>query len=512
VTLLETHGNRQGSQWYRCPPDFIDPDNLPAEQPWGIFTAGKIALSRNGVEASGVRKIPVYGIPNRLYQNTPAVVNGAVVPVYQLAGDYVNTIVKAIKDRPLRGGPRGVNIMNPYCAWHGHPMTDENGVFHPQAPMWIGMLMTGQFTYAYQDGRVSLEFTVPITTYANDFSYYEPRSAKLLFVTDTGAGTILKVDRSTSPPTTTVFAEGFGLAQSVRAFGGHVYVAGTNAVWEVAMDGTKTKLCTLGGAFWLDYTSTGELVVATRMRTLHKVNVDTGVVGPSLAPKIQVSLQHWVTCSVDRAGAFGEKDSIVIIASKGTSSEQLHRVMPNGAVKLLNYGAGKARVGVGKNVAEIFGHYPWVAEYHPEQAAMAVQGFANTQLGIIIAVDPLDAYPKEDIYDDALMALGIKQLVHGSSDPAKWGTATTESTYPSFTCLMNSSGGSFLGCSADVIGEMEFDDALAFIRKGMIGQVPRPDFTRVTALPLMYTLYRSSQRFLRIGAPLIADLRKWSAT
>lgn len=514
--LLEAKGNNIQGQNQSGPSDFVDMAKALPAMPWGLFVDDRqtIARSMNGVAPKGYRRIHVYGHPNSLYSGTPAVVErdgvNKIEGLYpQFGDDPILSILPNLKKWPLRAGPRERAIMNPYTTWHGHTRRSADGVLHttPSIPMWVGIVFDGTMSYAFRDGSISYPFKVPLTdgSFANDFTFHEPRGDNLFFVTDSKAGKILKVDRNFSPPVTAVLASGFGEASSVRSVNGNLYVADRikGAVSKVTLAGVVTKLCDIPSAFWVDYKSNGNLVVMSLLRKLYEVNVTTGA-ATAILPSIESGLQTWVQCDVDRNGTFGEKDSIIAISSHGSNNTEHYLITPTG-MRNIYHGNSINTVGNCVYVEEATGHYPWICAFHPDDGVLAMQGFANTQLGLISAMHPQDTWPVEDPYDHPLLGTGRAHIKNGTTDAAKIGLV------PSFTALLNAQGGSFLGCSFDNIAEMPFAAALAFIQGGMIGTVARPDFTRANSLGILYYIYRNSQRFIREGAALITALRAFVA-
>lgn len=510
-TLIEARGSRHYSQNWELPADAIDPAKLPAPLPWAVFVDAMqtVAQPMHGVLPAGYETLHVYGNMNLLYQGTPALIDGKKVSLYAEAGtDPMLNIMPILRKYPLRGGVRGHATMNPYTTWHGHTRVVEDGTIatSPHVPWWVGVVMDGTMTFAFRDGSVSYPFKLPITTYCNDFTYYEPRAEKLFFAVDTGAGKVLKVDRNTNPPTITEFASGFGTATSIRAIGQMLYIADNKAgaVWELdAKTKVRRKVCDLPHVFWLDNTSTGKLLACLLNDAVHLIDPATGAMGPALVPPAAINpMRTWVQVSVDRNGTFGPVDAFTSLASTGGANIRFwHSTIDGTRLTGLRGGAGRMTVGDTRFVADHTGHYPWVAEHHPDEGCILVQGFANFQPTIIAARNPANNRPALSIPGNA----HVQMASRGEGLMLTGGKRLDGSDAPSFTCLMSTQGWGLLGCTADHIAEMSYADAAAFVRRGMIGSVPRL-LTADEVRSLLYWLYYNSQRHLREGAALINGL------
>lgn len=485
------------------PADWFIPQDLPPSLPWTLFDNAQrdIARSMQGVEAAVYRKLHVWGQPSGLSDLTTAFVDGKFVKVWPRFGDNPDDIKAALATYPMRAGERGLAITTPYTTYHGHSRVLEDGTLgSDRAPLYVGIEWRGNMVYLFRDGSVQIPFRVPIESYCHDFTFHEPRAAKIFFAVDTGVGKLLKVDRNTTPPTTTVFAEGLGIASSCRSFGGSIYVAETGflgKIWKIDPEtGAKSVLRNLPNVFWLDYTSDGHLVAMTSDRRLFKVDTMTGEVGPNLLPQEIVSPQLWVTVSVDRAGTFGEKDGMSAISSHGAGNVDYWRVNTSKGLQGRNmFGVGAALVGVG--ITESTGHYPWVAEHHPDEALLLAQGFSQDMPALIVAKHPASVWAPQGVTNDALLKAGADVLWRGAGPGTKLGIV------PSFTCQMNLYGGSHIGIDGDHIAEMGVQAAAQYVRDGMGGIFPRPFIMGDDMKSLLYYLFRNSQRFLREGKPLL---------
>lgn len=534
-TLIEARGSKHYSQNWELPADFIDTSKLPpVAQPWTLFADDDqrrtIAPSMNGVLPTAYETLHVFGNMNVLYQGTPALVDGKKVSLYTEASTHpMLNIMPILRKFPLRGGPRGVATMNPYTAWHGHEKFGLNadGTINEALisvsklqPWWVGVVMDGHVTFAMRDGSVSYPYKIPLKSYANDFCFYRP-DPSLQFVVDSDVGEILKVQHKLLglPAshdltfTTEVFATGFGVATSIRAIGEKLYIADNKggsawdvggrggAVWELdAVTKVRRKVCDLPHAFWIDATSNGQLLVACTNGSTHLVDPATGRFGPSFTPSSAAAIYTFVSVSVDRNGTLGPVDAWTWISSTGGGNISFHRFTSTGqAINAPKGGLGRMTVGDTRYCADPTGHYPWVAEHHPYDGCILVQGFANFQPTVIAAVHPtLHKRPVGAKPDITMASRGEGLMLTG-------GKRLDGTDAPSFTCLMSTQGWGLLGCTADYIAEMSYADAAAFVRRGMIGSVPRL-LTADEVRSLLYWLYYNSQRHLREGASLINGL------
>lgn len=478
-------------------------------KPWTVFEDGDvIAKSAQGVEPLFLRKLHVYGHVNGLYHGTPALVGGAIVPIYPDFGtDPLLNIIPKFKNYPLRAGARGEAIMTPYTTWHGHTRRKDDGTLsnNPRIPMWVGLTMNGWMTYAMRDGTVLLPYKVKAIeegSYANDFTFFTP-DRKKFYVAHTHKGRLIEVNRVTDDPATwveRVVCQISGLMTSCRAIGPTVFMVDQTGNRVLAIDPlTETTprvvVSKIDSPFWIDYFSNGDLCVTTNVKATYRINPASGAVSTAkqlMPPQFVGDTRTWVTVDVDRHGTFGEVDSFVVIQVQGAGNIDLFRVRPGGQYQhSLRSNEGAATVGDIRYVSDSNGHYPWVAVHHPDEGLLAVQGFANLNLGIIAVAS------KGDSYDHGLLGVGRQVIAYGQATPSP--------NVPSFTALMAIQGGSLVGCSLDHIGDMSFDAAEAFIRAGMIGSVPRT-LDKTAMRGVMYYAYRNSQRFLREGDPLIKAL------
>src|SRR5690606_13571904 len=116
-------------------------------------------------------------------------------------------------------------------------------------------------------------------------------------------------------------------------------------------------------------------------------------------------------------------------------------------------GNGNATCGNTLYCLDLFGHYPWVAEHHPDEALIMVHGLGEV-FPSLIAARPA-SYPAEDTYDYLAWNRGRDIIRFGTVKGVKYGTK------PSFTAQMCENGWGLLGVTADSIAEKSFEEAAA---------------------------------------------------
>lgn len=467
--------------------------------------------SMRGVEPKRWIKTHPYGHPNILYHETACEVNGQSYNYYPDHGDDPALAASRMKTAVQRYGLRERHIIPAYVTWHGHTRVKLDGSLatDPHVPMWVGVSLLGDVWFLFRDGSSQIQFRIPLKTYANDFTYYEPREANIFFVVDTDAGEILKIDRGTLEAS--LFHKGFKRATSIRAVGQTLYVCDpeTNggSVWavDVAAPEVARHVCNIEKAYWVDYTSTGKLVVTTQNRSTYIVDPATGTMSNDLMEGKLAGDQKWVQCDVDRNGTCGRKDSILVLSSHGEANTDVYRLICQsegvwGKPGTWGYGRGNCSVGYVEHTLDAVGHYPWSANHHPDDGVILFQGFANGQPGYLVAQNPADPWPVFEDHNDEMIDLFWvgRRVIEWGGDPEFKGTV------PSFQSIVNWQGGSQLG-SADYIAELPFAEAVAYLRGGMCGTVQRT-ITGDNLKGLMYFIHRSSQRYLREGKSLIDNL------
>ncbi len=485
--------------------DDIDLSKALSPVPWSTFRDDRQTIARpmEGAEPAEWRRLTVYGCPADYGVLTPALVNGKLEMIYPSSvadENPADLIVPELHRWPARGGVRGHAITTPYWLVRGHTRYAD-GVLdtNPRIPMWVGVDMVGRIYYLMRDGSVQLVAQVPVTTYCNDFSYFD-HARKTMWMVDTAAGAVLRVQRSGNQFTSISWAKVPGRATSVRAVGTKLYVANESEVIEIdALDASAPRraVCTLPGVFWVDYLSDGRLVVMTRSANVHIVDPATGFVGSdlNLGPYAAAGPVGWVMLDVDRNGTCGPKDAIYCIASHNQSINGSWRIAPDGKISRIPGvdGGGRSLSGVSSKCIEGF-HYGWLAAIHPDEGLQMMQGGAQILPVVYAAVSAADPWPEEDAYDHGLCRAGF-YAVSSTDAPAR----------KPLQASMGISGNSMLGLMPDHIVDMPIAQAEAFIRGGLLSVEPR-EFTRDEMHGLLYWLYRGSQQFQREGRPIMDRL------
>lgn len=487
--------------------DVIDLSKAPPPVPWSTFRDDKQTIARPmaGAEPTEWRRLPIYGLPNEYGILTPAIVDGEYRMLYpsSVADDNPNDlIVPELHKWPARGGPRGLAITTPYWIVRGHTRVVDGMVdTNPRIPFWVGLDMVGRVYYLMRDGSVQIVATLPLKTYANDFSYFE-HERKVMWVTDTAAGEILHVRRSGADFTTTVWAKVPGRATSVRAIGTKLYVANESSIIEIdALDQAVPQrvVCNLLDAFWVDYFSNGDLVVMTRRSAVHRVNPKTGAIGPDLNAgyfSTNGERQGWVMVDVDRHGTCGPVDCIYAVASHSTSLNGTFRIRPDGVVDRIPgiEGGGRSLAGVSTKCVEGL-HYGWVVAIHPDEGLQLMQGGAQILPIVYAAIDKRDPWPVEDVYDVGLGGAGFES----------WNRVHSDRAIRPMLAIGGTGANSILGFTPDHVAQMPVAQALDFLRGGLLS-TERREFSDAEARAVLYWLLRGSQVFLREGKAAVDRL------
>lgn len=128
-----------------------------------------------------------------------------------------------------------------------------------------------------------------------------------------------------------------------------------------------------------------------------------------------------------------------------------------------------------------------------------IQGGSQILPLVYAAIAATDlSWPVEEPYNHSIIARGYQVIRQGGSQPGK-----------TFAASMGCSGNSMVGCTPDHLAQMPFDQALAFVRQGMLSTTPR-EIAEADVLPVLSWLYRASQRYLREGRSLMDSLSSWA--
>ena len=453
-----------------------------------------------GAEPAEWRRLTMYGCPAEYGILTPAYIGGAIQMLYPSSvadENPADLIVPELRKWPARGGPRGQAITTPYWVVRGHTRY-EGGVLdtNPRIPMWVGVDMVGRIYYLMRDGSVQLIAQVPLATYCNDFSYFD-HARKTMWMVDTAAGAVLRVQRSGNEFTSSTWAKVPGLATSVRAIGTKLYVANGASVIEIdALDQSAPQrvVCSLPDVFWVDYLSTGRLVVMTNTLHVHIVDPATGAIGPDLmGPPFRSdgARAGWVMVDVDRNGTCGPVDSIYCVSTRGLVNSSV-RIAPDGSKSRIagTDGGGRALAGLSNVCIEAM-HYGWLTAIHPDEGLQMLQGGAQILPIVYAAVGAADPWPAQGLYDHGAIGGGWEVVRTGGDRP--------------FVACMGSSGNSMLGLTPDHLTDMPVADAVRFVRAGMLS-VHERQLTDAQVANFLRWACAGSQAFQRDGRAAMARL------
>ncbi len=499
---------------------------------WTVFADAEehVSPSMNGVRPLSYVKMHPWGQMNGLYRRIPSLDEGQIYPpLINGFEDIMQSVFEVNQpSKPkyeTKSGPRGVNVQTPYTTWHGHTRIRDDGTIStsPFIPQWVGVQFDGWICFLLRDGTF-LKVRKLDARGASDYTFSNV-NRKIFYVVDSLRGRILKVDRTpgivTGQPenpdawVVSTFVEGFVSPVSIREVNGLLYVTdkGDGSIWTVTLDGvkTKTKLKDEAGAFWIDGFSNGDLAVATLTGVVRRLS-PAGAILQTWSTLASAST-GWTTVSVDRNGTFGPADEFAVIVAVGMNNVSFWRMQggvlkntKDSVIEPTGGGAwgGWSSVGNTRWCHDPIGHYPWVAEHHPDEAILLVQGLANV-FPSLIAARPAN-YPIEDTYNNTMFVRGREVMRYGM------GPGHEYFTKPSFTAQIAEGGMSLVGCMADRIGRMTYADFHAFAQAGMLGSVPRPEIRGRAIQDLGYYLYRQSQEFLKVGKPLIDGWLAYCAT
>jgi hypothetical protein len=510
-----------GAQYNNAPADRASLSALQAPTlPWTVFADAeeRISPSMNGVRPASYVKLHPWGQMNGLYRRIPSLEGQIYPPLINGFEDIMQSVFEGNQpSKPTyetKSGPRGVNVQTPYTTWHGHTRIRDDGTIStsPHIPQWVGVQFDGWVCFLMRDGSF-LKVRKLDARGASDFTFSNV-NRKIFYVVDSLRGRILKVDRTPGVVTgqpenpdawvVTVLAEGFVSPVSIREVNGLLYVTdkGDGSIWTVTLDGVRTKFKNELGAFWIDYFSNNDLAVATLTGVVRRIS-PAGVILQTWATHSSAST-GWTTVSVDRNGTFGPADEFAVIVAVGMNNVSFWRmqggVLKNTKDSVIEPTGGGAWGGNASNgntrwCQDPIGHYPWVAEHHPDEAILLVQGLANV-FPSLIAARPAN-YPTEDAYNGTMFNRGREVLRYGV------GPGHEYFTKPSLTAQIAEGGMSLVGCMADRVGKMTYAEFHAFVQAGMLGSFPRPEIRGKALRDLGYYLYRQSQEFLKVGKPLI---------
>lgn len=515
--------------------DLLDMTRARPPVQWDHFTDGNqtIAPSMNGVEADEYTIFAHAGGVNNLYEGMPALVDGKIVQLDPYFGEYAIEVNEKLKSYPERPGPRNNAIDNGYEVGHGHPADLPDGTLStsPMLPLYVTIHPLGHVRFRMRPGDTVHAGTVPLHSYATDFTYFEhrlsdgtlSRKPRWMFVTDAFFG-IRKVDM-TDPANwiTTDLCGSFGWCTSARSRGGSlIYAVDANAQALYSVDpytGVRLLVANVPHAFWVDMFSNGDLLITCRDSSLYRVT-RAGVVGPNiqLPQNIVAPTQPFVLGDVDFNGTFGIKDAFVTLRITGATNTDLWRFVPDesGGYTVQNLSAmggfGENSVGEMIHVRD-FAHYEWNGWHHPNYAIIWLGGIVN-QFGCLLVASKTGQFKHLGSYGGRIPGMPedgptVEQYVQLARviiglgyDPDR----PPVSPVPSLSTMINQSGGSLLGCSSDEIAAMDFPDQVAFLRQRLLSTNYPLDLSPKGLRALLVFFNRNSVRGLKTGVQLLTDL------
>jgi hypothetical protein len=484
---------------------------------WDWFANAQLEYSpsRNGVPTTTWVRLPVWGDFSGVYHSMPRLMpDGTVKNVNSKApGDDVTlNVVPYLKKYGMRPGPRGVAIPTPYTSYRAHSRKLPGGTLstHPDIPRWIGVNMISDLVYLMADGEIRMPYRFTLTDEPHDWC---PRTApgstadgtqkrKFMYIASRGNNRVVQAIRDGVNFTESVLFDIPAPTSVIATEDDTLYVVSNeSSIWKFRLDvdTAPTKLCDLPRAFYLDYDSLGNIIVATLNTAVYSVNPTTGAVTLLLA---QNNPQTWVTVSVDRNGTCGEKDNIAFCSMHMQNNAGI-MVRKNGSwipgISYFSYGNGQCTIGKAGNCVDLFGHYPWTAVYSQDSAEMLFEGASDVFPSTVVAHHA--GMPVEDAYDHVSFTEGRRIIDEGC------GRGTLVGSVPPLTAQMHWQGFSGIGVSADWICQWTFAEQAAFVQKGMLGGFPRPFIKGRDLYKALYFLGRSSLRGFKEGKPYFDGLK-----
>ena len=554
MPVLGTARMHQQQNWMA---DWVDPTVAKGRAlPWTLgadLPNGILAFPKKGVAARRVQAWHVFGNPSELYSEVPWFdPQGRSHPYSAETSDDFANIVADLANRPPAEGPRGIAMPMAQTTVIPHPTffppadasmpkSPNTGII-PRAPLVIWLRHDAYIQFGYANGHLRGVGTIPGMQHTHDACIdgrfmTDARARKYLYVCDLGVkdaagkwsgGRIALVDRlpgaeavGGSPaedPTkyvvTTVASAGYPTAVRSDETGAVYFIDDDKGgeITKIPLGGSPTKLCTVPGAFAMDYAS-GKLYVMCKSSEVNIVDAKTGAVGNNLMPSKYLMGTFprgtdFLTVSVDANGTCGPVGTFLCSRTHGGTNVDMWQFSPDGSqcnYRYDIYGSGRGwnTCGDAYYVHELFGHYSWVGgKYHMDQAVQFVGGYANTPVGVLVFDPP---YPAQAVVDYTAVWRGMKNICRGGP--------VDDKSKPSLTCLMSREGWSpFAGCSNDEIAEMSFDAAQAWIQGGYAGSFPRPDIAGDDLYCVMLFHLVNSQRHIREGAPFITAFQAWWKT
>jgi hypothetical protein len=306
------------------PADLIDTSRIAPSVPWTVYSdtdALIVAPSQQGKRADAFVAMPMFGAIGGTDSKLPLLMpDGSIHGMYTLATTLANDAGAALISGDILDpqGGRARGVISPYITWIGHRTLAKPGALenpspagartNPHMPLYIGLRADGRIMFLTRKGEcVDVGPVAGLAPGAQDLTFYPPNGL-ILLLADTFAGRIVKVDRTDSKAAILPMPSGkiepsskwqvstlmkdFEKPTSLRcAEDGTLYVAdnGTGAIYCLRIDpATVTatsmeRLCDLPGVFFIDTTSTDDLIAVTDQFAVHRIDKD-GTVSKNLTP------------------------------------------------------------------------------------------------------------------------------------------------------------------------------------------------------------------------------------
>lgn len=541
VPLLASGTHTMQFNWQ---PDYIRQSVLQAaivgaRKPWRIFYGGGSCIAKpldGKTMPARLRVLPFHGNQGGLYEQLP---RGDGTQRYQQIGDDIAAIAQALKDDPPKEGARGTCEPSPYGVTIWHPFLRDDGTEIPGRVLKIRALHDGTLWKILRDGSSWRMGQLPGCTQLYDAHTSEVSATRLLIaVADYSNRRVVVYDRTAAvkanPQNEDPALYSMITVQSGMKAPTGVKLAPDTTVYAADNGAGITKdgqmFAALPTAFALDHDPVADvLVVHGTDSSLRFVDCKTGAVGSNMMPTLYqtlatpISIDYWTVRFIPPSClplANGRRWFVATRVHKGSGAQKnawLFR--PDGILEcmlgpavgsIFDTSRGNASAGDLLQVSELL-HYAWDGSASPYEALMEFDGYGNHPAGHLVALFATKAEggPAEETdYNYLYQARGIDVLRKGGPDAAPFNR-------PSLTCQMNVRGwGPIVNCDvladwSTAAGAPDFDRVRAWIQAGGYGSFPRPDIVGVDLYSLMLHLYRSSQRYLETGAPLMAQLKAW---
>lgn len=538
--------------------DFLKPDKLFPVAPYNDFydrAKNLISPSRSGVDATRYVRSGPWGNGGGYREPIPALsADGTntewLNPNFGDA-EYGSQLVKpgVVNDVV---GPRGKCMPSPYITWRAHPTFFPSGPNRgqpiPRAPLYVGYKLNGEVYELHARGDALPEYKligqVPGVESGQGISLFPP-NPKIFFVTDykkgmmqpngiplplPNSGRLIRVDRTAAaaarPPggnedpslwVTTDVVTGLGAVTSINCLDdGTMFIAckDRTEVRGVGFDQAGNVLSNdvvyhlPSPPYALCHTSAGLVASLGVDMSVYVVDPHDPVIGASLFPPGGRIKFGMISCDVN--GTWGLKDRLAFNNShSGSGSASGYFLDGPGWTNRFSLPTGSSRsLGDTAFCNDVYGHYPWVDDFHIDQGLLLNQGYTNTSPIITRPVHDKD--PPRVAWNHQLWGDGRAVYFVGT-------VAGLEGTKPSFTCQTDARGFSLIGLSLDNLANMsksdgsaDFDAMKAYIQQGMAGSFPRPEIVGYPLYTLLYFVLGCSHRLIKEGQLLLDALKVWA--